>query len=157
MRGRRLVVLLPLAVALLLDVGLRGVRRVVVVRGGRARLRARVLVERTDEPAELVDEGKALRPTEEGAQPVGLGAAPEVLGRQPGALHDEHGKVTYLQQVTKGGFYVLVGEPKKLKEKFFPAGTWVGFIDAEGPGHASRVGPKDVERTFRMLKGHLKV
>jgi hypothetical protein len=45
---------------------------------------------------------------------------------------DEHGKVTYLQQVNKGGFYVLFGNPKKLTEKFFAAGTFVAFIDFEG-------------------------
>jgi hypothetical protein len=83
--------------------------------------------------------------------------ANDAKGLHNGALHDEHGKVTYLQQVNKGGFYVLVGDPKKLKEKFFAAGSFVAFIDFEGPGHASRVGPKGVERTFRMLKGHLKV
>ena len=83
--------------------------------------------------------------------------ANEAKGLHNGALHDEHGKVTYLQQVNKGGFYVLVGDPKKLKEKFFAAGSFVAFIDFEGPGHASRVGPKGVERTFRLLKGHLKV
>ena len=64
--------------------------------------------------------------------------------------------MTYLQQVNKGGFAVLVGNPKKLTQRFFEAGTFVGFIDSEGPGHESKVGPKGVERTFRLIKGHLK-
>lgn len=72
-----------------------------------------------------------------------------------GALHAQHGKVTYLQQVKKGGFFVRVGNPEKLSERYFGAGSFVGFIDVEGPGHGSRVGPKGVERTFRLLKGHL--
>ena len=84
-------------------------------------------------------------------------AANEAKDLHNGALHEEHGKVTYLQQVHRGGFYVLVGDPKKLSKKFFAAGSWVAFIDFEGPGHGSKVGPKGVERTFRMLKGHLKV
>ena len=51
---------------------------------------------------------------------------------------------------------MLVGNPKKLTQRFFEAGTFVGFIDSEGPGHTSKVGPKGVERTFRLIKGHLK-
>ena len=119
--------------------------------------------------------------------------ANEAKGLHNGALHDEFGKVTYLQrestldphssnlisggcvsptqldfrgrpdrllvhsEVNKGGFYVLTGNPKQLVAKFFAAGTFVAFIDFEGPGHASRTGPQGVQRTFRLLTGHLKV
>jgi hypothetical protein len=67
--------------------------------------------------------------------------------------HEEHGPVTYMQQVHQGGFSVRVGDPKKPDERFFGAGCWVAFIDSEGPGHTSCVGPEGVTRTFRMLKG----
>lgn len=81
----------------------------------------------------------------------------EAKGLHNAALHPDHGPVTYLQQVNEGGFGVLVGDPADLKETFFAAGTYVGFIDSEGPGHASKVGPEGVARTFRMLKGHVEV
>jgi len=83
--------------------------------------------------------------------------ANEAKGLHNAALHAEHGAVTYLQQVNQGGFGVLVGDPANLRETFFPAGSYVAFIDSEGPGHASKVGPEGVKRTFRMLKGHLEV
>lgn len=73
------------------------------------------------------------------------------------AHHAEHGPVTYLQQVREGGFSVLVGDPDHLKPTFFGAGSYVAFIDDEGPGHGSRVGPEGVKRTLRILKGHLNV
>lgn len=73
------------------------------------------------------------------------------------AHHAEHGPVTYLQQVREGGFSVLVGDPDNLKPAFFGAGSYVAFIDDEGPGHGSRVGPEGVKRTLRILKGHLKI
>ena len=71
------------------------------------------------------------------------------------AHHPEHGPVTYLQQVNEGGFAVYVGAPDQLVEHFFPAGTLVGFMDDQGPGHGSKVGPDGVKRTLRVLKGHL--
>jgi hypothetical protein len=83
--------------------------------------------------------------------------AHEEKGLHNAALHTEHGAVTYLQQVNEGGFGVLVGDPDDLRETFFPAGSLVAFIDSEGPGHASKVGPEGVKRTFSMLKGHLDV
>jgi hypothetical protein len=73
------------------------------------------------------------------------------------AHHAEHGPVTYLQQVTSGGFSVFVGAPDDLQETFFGKGTFVAFIDDQGPGHGSKVGPDGVTRTFRILKGHLSV
>ena len=73
------------------------------------------------------------------------------------AHHADHGPVTYLQQVNQGGFFVLVGAPDNLQEKLFNAGSWVAFIDDEGPGHGSRVGPDGVQRTLRVLKGHLEI
>ena len=82
-------------------------------------------------------------------------AANEEKGLHNAAHHAEHGPVTYLQQVNEGGFFVLVGDPQNLQSVFFGPGTYVAFIDAEGPGHASKVGPNGVKRTFRMLKGHL--
>ncbi len=71
--------------------------------------------------------------------------------------HPEHGPVTYLQQVNEGGFSLLVGEPDHLQETFFGAGSYIAFIDDEGPGHASKVGPDGVKRTLRVLKGHLEI
>jgi hypothetical protein len=41
--------------------------------------------------------------------------------------------------VNKGGFYVTVGNPAKLTKRLFGAGTFVGFIDYQGPGHGSKV------------------
>lgn len=73
------------------------------------------------------------------------------------AHHPEHGPVTYLQQVNEGGFSVFVGPSDNLRETFFGAGSLVAFIDDEGPGHGSRVGPDGVKRTLRVLKGHLDV
>src|SRR6056300_163578 len=57
--------------------------------------------------------------------------------------------------VTEGGFFVYVGEPSKLQEHWFGAGSWVAFNDHEGSGHASKVGPDGCTRTFRMLRGRL--
>lgn len=76
-------------------------------------------------------------------------------GLHNAAHHDEHGPVTYLQNVNTGGFFVTVGHPDELQETFFGPGTWVAFTDDEGPGHGSRVGPDGVQRTLRILKGHL--
>ena len=73
------------------------------------------------------------------------------------AHHDVHGPVTYLQQVHDGGFFVSVGEPGNLTERFFGPGTLVAFMDDEGPGHGSRVGPDGIVRTLRVIKGHLDV
>ena len=71
------------------------------------------------------------------------------------ALHPEHGEVTYFQQVNEGGFAVQVGDPANPQETFFGPGSYVAFSDSYGPGHASKVGPEGVKRTFRLLKGHL--
>ncbi|TWU02360.1 hypothetical protein Pla52n_34100 [Stieleria varia] len=71
------------------------------------------------------------------------------------AHHDQHGPVTYLQEVHEGGFFVTVGQPGQLQETFFGPGDWVAFTDDEGPGHGSRVGPDGVRRTMRILKGLL--
>jgi hypothetical protein len=84
-------------------------------------------------------------------------AADEAKDLHNAAHHAEHGPVTYLQQVREGGFSVLVGEPENLKPTFFGAGTYVAFIDDEGPGHGSKVGPEGIKRTMRILKGHLAV
>ncbi len=73
------------------------------------------------------------------------------------ALHEEHGVVTYFQQVNEGGFFVSVGDPENPQETFFGVGSLIAFMDTEGPGHASKVGPEGVKRTFRLLKGHLEV
>ena len=74
------------------------------------------------------------------------------------AAHDpEHGPVTYLQQVHEGGFSVFVGSPNQLRETFFGPDSWVAFMDDQGPGHGSKVGPDGVRRTLRVLKGHLVV
>jgi hypothetical protein len=69
--------------------------------------------------------------------------------------HAVHGPVTYLQQVNTGGFSVFVGPPGSLRETFFGAGQMVAFMDDQGPGHASKVGPDGAQRTLRVLKGHL--
>ena len=71
------------------------------------------------------------------------------------AHHSEFGPVTYVQQVHEGGFAVFAGKPDELEERFFDAGSWVAFMDDEGPGHGSKVGPNGVKRTLRVLKGHL--
>lgn len=74
------------------------------------------------------------------------------------AAHDpEHGPVTYLQQVHEGGFSVFVGPPNQLRETFFGPGSYVGFMDDQGPGHGSKVGPDGVRRTLRVLQGQLAV
>jgi hypothetical protein len=83
--------------------------------------------------------------------------AGEAKGLHNAAHHSQHGPVTYLQQVNEGGFYVLTGTPENLQETFFGPGSYVAFIDDKGPGHASRVGPDGVNRTFRMLQPHLEV
>ena len=96
-------------------------------------------------------ERRILRATE---QRLGAGEARELHN----AAHDaEHGPVTYVQEVHEGGFSVLTGPPDCLRERFFGPGTFVGFMDDRGPGHASRVGPDGVRRTLRVLKGHLEV
>ncbi|MGB7347133.1 MAG: hypothetical protein WBD20_23120 [Pirellulaceae bacterium] len=84
-------------------------------------------------------------------------AADEAKGLHLAAEHEEHGPVTYVQQVTEGGFFVYVGDPNSLTEHWFGPGTFVAFIDSQGTGHASKVGPDGCKRTFRMLKGHLAV
>jgi hypothetical protein len=84
-------------------------------------------------------------------------AAGEAKGLHNAAHHAEHGPVTYLQQVNEGGFSVFVGAPDDLQERFFSAGSFVAFIDDQGPGHGSKVGPEGVQRTLRVLKGHLGV
>lgn len=71
------------------------------------------------------------------------------------AHHETHGPVTYLQQVNEGGFAVYVGPPDQLTEHFFGPGSLIGFMDDQGPGHGSKVGPDGVKRTLRVLKGHL--
>ena len=78
-------------------------------------------------------------------------------GLHKAAHHDQYGPVTYLQNVHSGGFYVTVGDPNDLKETFCGPGSLVAFIDDQGPGHGSKVGPDGVVRTMRILKGHLKV
>lgn len=83
--------------------------------------------------------------------------ANEAKGLHNAAHHAEHGPVTYLQQVKEGGFAVLFGDPDNQQEIFFGAGTYVGFMDDEGPGHGSRVGPDGVVRTLRILKDHLDI
>jgi hypothetical protein len=84
-------------------------------------------------------------------------AAGEARGLHNAAHHAEHGPVTYLQQVHEGGFSILFGDPDNQQETFFGAGSYVAFIDDEGPGHGSRVGPEGVKRTLRVLKGHVSV
>ncbi|MCA9123106.1 MAG: hypothetical protein H6822_19975 [Planctomycetaceae bacterium] len=83
--------------------------------------------------------------------------AGEAKGLHNAAHHAEHGPVTYLQQVHEGGFGVLVGSPDNLQEVFFGPGAYVAFIDDEGPGHGSKVGPNGVRRTLRVLKGHIEL
>ena len=82
-------------------------------------------------------------------------AANEAKGMHLAAPHPDHGEVTYLQEVTQGGFFVYVGAPESLQEHWFGPGSWVAFNDDRGSGHASKVGPEGCTRTFRMLKGHL--
>lgn len=84
-------------------------------------------------------------------------AAAEERGLHNAAHHAEHGPVTYLQQVNEGGFSVLFGSPDDLQESFFGPGSLVAFIDDDGPGHGSKVGPDGVQRTFRILKGHVEL
>jgi len=84
-------------------------------------------------------------------------AAGEAKGLHNAAHRPGHGPVTYLQEVHKGGFSVFVGKADHLQERFFAAGSLVAFIDDQGPGHASKVGPEGVHRTLRVLKGHLEV
>ena len=83
--------------------------------------------------------------------------ANEAKGLHNAAHYAEHGPVTYLQEVQAGGFAVLVGDPADLQSVFFGPGKYVGFIDDEGPGHGSKVGPDGVTRTLRILQGHLEV
>jgi len=82
-------------------------------------------------------------------------AADESKPLHNAAHHAEHGPVTYFQQIHEGGFSVFVGDPEKLQEAFFGPSTYVAFMDDEGPGHGSKVGPQGVKRTLRVLKGHL--
>lgn len=84
-------------------------------------------------------------------------AAGEAKGLHNAAHHAEHGPVTYLQEVHEGGFSVFVGAPDSLQDMFFGAGSFVAFIDDQGPGHGSKVGPDGVRRTLRVLKGHLAI
>ena len=84
-------------------------------------------------------------------------AANEEREMHNAAHHAEHGPVTYLQQVHAGGFSVFVGAEGALAETFFGPGSLIAFMDDEGPGHASKVGPDGVKRTLRVLKGHLAV
>ncbi len=81
--------------------------------------------------------------------------AGEARGLHNAAHHPTHGAVTYLQEVHEGGFTVLFGDPDDLRERLFGPGTWVGFVDDQGPGHASRVGPDGCRRTLRILRGYL--
>ena len=71
------------------------------------------------------------------------------------AHHEQHGAVTYLQEVHEGGFAVYVGPPDSLEEHFIGPGMMAAFMDDEGPGHGSKVGPEGVKRTLRVIKGHL--
>ena len=63
--------------------------------------------------------------------------------------------MTYFQQVNRGGFTVIVGAPDDLRETWFGTRSFVAFIDDDGPGHGSRVGPDGVQRTLRVLNGHI--
>ena len=83
--------------------------------------------------------------------------ANDAKGLHLAAAHAEHGLVTYVQQVNEGGFFVYVGDPSSLQEHWFGPGTLAAFIDHQGTGHASKVGPDGCKRTFRMLKGHLEL
>lgn len=78
-------------------------------------------------------------------------------GLHNAAHHETHGPVTYLQQINKGGFAAYVGPPDQLTEHFIGEGQMAAFMDDEGPGHGSKVGPEGVQRTMRILKGHLKI
>lgn len=69
--------------------------------------------------------------------------------------HAEYGPVTYLQEITEGSFFVYVGPADELQEHVFRPGDWVGFIDNQGLGHASKVGPEGCSRNFHLLKGQL--
>ena len=73
------------------------------------------------------------------------------------AHHEQHGAVTYLQEVKEGGFAVYVGPPDQLTEHFIGPGMMAAFMDDQGPGHGSKVGPDGVKRTLRVLKGHLEL
>ena len=84
-------------------------------------------------------------------------AAGEAKGLHNAAHHEQHGPVTYLQEVHEGGFSIFVGAPESLQETFIGAGSHVAFIDDQGPGHGSKVGPDGVRRTLRVLKGHLEL
>lgn len=42
--------------------------------------------------------------------------ADEAKGLHLAATHSDHGQVTYLQEVTEGGFFFCVGEPDALEE-----------------------------------------
>lgn len=120
-----------------------------VVCSGPAPARHSQIVETSLDQAEL--DARVLRTLE---QNIAAGEARELHN----AAHDpEHGPVTYLQQVNEGGFSVFVGPPDQLRETFFGPGSFVGFMDDQGPGHASKVGPEGVRRTLRVLKGHLAV
>ena len=81
--------------------------------------------------------------------------ADEAKGLHLAADHEEHGEVTYVQQVNEGGFFVYVGNPDNLVEHWFGRGSYVAFNDNRGSGHASKVGPEGCRRTFRMLKGQI--
>ena len=74
-------------------------------------------------------------------------------GLRNAAHHPEHGVVTYMQEVQKGGVFVYVNDPKKLQERFFGPGSWVAFQDAKGPGHAQRVGPDGATVRTILIKG----
>ena len=69
--------------------------------------------------------------------------------------HPEYGAVTYLQEILDGEFYVYVGTQENLDEHRFTAGDWVGFIDNDGLGHASRVGDSGCTRRFHFLRGQI--
>ena len=84
-------------------------------------------------------------------------AAGEEKGLHNAAHHAEQGPVTYLQEVHEGGFSVFVGAPDSLQESFIGDGCLVAFMDDQGPGHGSKVGPDGVRRTLRVLKGHLQL
>lgn len=84
-------------------------------------------------------------------------AAGEAKALHNAVHHAVHGPVTYLQQVDDGGFSVFTGAPDDLQETFFGAGSFVAFIDDQGPGHGSKVGPDGVRRTLRVLSGHLAI
>lgn len=78
-------------------------------------------------------------------------------GLHNAAHHETEGVVTYLQEVREGGFFVYVGAPETLAEHYFGPGTLVGFMDDEGPGHGSKVGPDGIVRTLRVVKGYLEI